>query len=166
MNGVGLTTVGRLLGHRKRCTTAIYAHLDDSAAQAAAVIAGAMGYKAEPPPLPDEVDDDGSGAAPDSAPIGETRRGQPPLPDTRKHARDRSQWDWEYGLESRATLPHHRDGPRYIKIGRRVIYDRADLEEWVEERKRRFTGEARNAPDRPRAESHGRAAESRARPRR
>ncbi|MCY4597348.1 MAG: site-specific integrase [Bryobacterales bacterium] len=51
MNGVGLTTVGRLLGHRQRDTTAIYAHLDDAtlkdaAAQPAAVIARAMGYKA------------------------------------------------------------------------------------------------------------------------
>ena len=56
MNGVGLSTVGRLLGHRKRATTAIYAHLDDAAlqgaaAQAAAVIARAMGFRAEPPPL-------------------------------------------------------------------------------------------------------------------
>ena len=33
MNGVGLTTVGRLLGHRRRETTAIYAHLDDGALQ-------------------------------------------------------------------------------------------------------------------------------------
>ncbi len=61
MNGVGLTTVGRLLGHRKRETTAIYAHLDDgalrvAAAQAAAVIARAMGYRAEAPPLPDEAE--------------------------------------------------------------------------------------------------------------
>ena len=30
MNGVGLTTAGRLLGHRKRRTTAIYAHLDNA----------------------------------------------------------------------------------------------------------------------------------------
>ena len=63
MNGVGLTTVGRLLGHRKRRTTAIYAHLDDAAlhdaaAQAAGVIAQAMGYKAEPPPVQDETDGD------------------------------------------------------------------------------------------------------------
>ncbi len=55
MNGVGLTTVGRLLGHRKRATTAIYAHLDDialqgAAKQAAAVIACAMGFRAETPP--------------------------------------------------------------------------------------------------------------------
>ena len=55
MNGVGLTTVGRLLGHRQRETTAIYAHLDDNAlqgaaAQAAGVIARAMGYRAVPPP--------------------------------------------------------------------------------------------------------------------
>ena len=56
MNGVGLTTMGTLLGHRRRETTAIYAHLDDAAlrdaaAQAAGVIARAMGYRAEPPPL-------------------------------------------------------------------------------------------------------------------
>ena len=53
MNGVGLTTVGRLLGHRQRETTVIYAHLDDralhdAAAQAASAIAAAMGYKATP----------------------------------------------------------------------------------------------------------------------
>ena len=52
MNGVGLTTVGRLLGHRQRETTAIYAHLDDAAlqdaaAQAAAVIARTMRFNAE-----------------------------------------------------------------------------------------------------------------------
>ena len=61
MNGVGLTTVGRLLGHRQRETTAIYAHLDDgalrdAAAQAAAVIARAIGYSTEPPPFPEEAD--------------------------------------------------------------------------------------------------------------
>ena len=61
MNGVGLTTVGRLLGHRQRETTAIYAHLDDgvlrdAAAQAAAVIARAMGYRAEAPPSLDDAD--------------------------------------------------------------------------------------------------------------
>ena len=60
MNGVGLTTVGRLLGHRQRETTAIYAHLDDralhdAAAQAATVIAAAMGYKATPPALPQQT---------------------------------------------------------------------------------------------------------------
>ena len=54
MNGVGLTTVGKLLGHRRRGTTAIYAHLDDAAlqeaaAQAAAVIARAMGYRSGSP---------------------------------------------------------------------------------------------------------------------
>ena len=59
MNGVGLTTVGRMLGHRNRETTAIYAHLDDAAlwdaaAQAASVIARAMNYKAQPPPLPED----------------------------------------------------------------------------------------------------------------
>ena len=53
MNGVGLTTVGKLLGQRRRECTAIYAHLDDTAlqaaaAQAAAVVARAMDYRAEP----------------------------------------------------------------------------------------------------------------------
>ncbi len=62
MNGVGLTAVGKLLGHRKRTTTAIYAHLDDAAlrdaaAQAATVIARAMGYRAGPPTLPRETND-------------------------------------------------------------------------------------------------------------
>ena len=55
INGAALTTVGRLLGHRKRRTTAIYAHLgdaalQDAAAQAAGVIAEATGYRTEPPP--------------------------------------------------------------------------------------------------------------------
>lgn len=55
MNGVGLTSVGRLLGHSKRATTAISAQLDDAtlqgaSAQAAGVIARAMGFRAEPPP--------------------------------------------------------------------------------------------------------------------
>lgn len=62
MNGVGLTTVGKLLGHRRRERTAIYAHLDDAALQAAtaqaeAVIARAMKYQAEPPPRPDHPGD-------------------------------------------------------------------------------------------------------------
>ena len=60
MNGVGLSAMGKLLGHRKRATTAIYAHLDDAAlrdaaAQAAIVIGRAMEYTAEPPPLPSEA---------------------------------------------------------------------------------------------------------------
>ena len=76
MNGVGLTTVGRLLGHSKRRTTAIYAHLDDAAlqgaaAQAAAVIAGAMGYKAAPPPLPDGADGSEGGETPDTPAAGD-----------------------------------------------------------------------------------------------
>ena len=62
MNGVGLATIGRLLGHRQRETTAIYAHLDDgalrdAAAQAAAVIARAMGYRDAPPSPPDDAGD-------------------------------------------------------------------------------------------------------------
>ena len=33
------------------------------------------------------------------------------------------------------------EGPRYAKAGRRVIYATADLDAWVEARKRTFTGE-------------------------
>ena len=89
MNGVGLTTVGRLLGHRKRATTAIYAHLDDAAlrdaaAQAAAVIARAMGYRAEAPPLPDEADRAGGGRAVDWLDGGSAR---PMPPGSRKPVR-------------------------------------------------------------------------------
>ena len=85
MNGVGLITLGRLLGHRKRRITAIYAHLDDAArqdaaAQAAAVIAGAMGYRTAPPPLPDEADGDEDGATPDTPPAGDAEAAQPPPP--------------------------------------------------------------------------------------
>lgn len=65
MNGVGLTAVGRLLGHSKRETTAIYAHLDDgalqeAAAQAAAVIARAMGYKPDASFAPEASAENGS----------------------------------------------------------------------------------------------------------
>ena len=61
-NGVGLTAVGKLLGHRERATTAIYAHLDDAAlrdaaAQAATVIARAMGYQTAIPLHPGEMED-------------------------------------------------------------------------------------------------------------
>ena len=61
INGVGLPTVGRLLGHRRRRTTAIYAHLDDTvlqdaAARTALVIANAMGFAGQPRPIgPDDV---------------------------------------------------------------------------------------------------------------
>ena len=32
-------------------------------------------------------------------------------------------------------------GPRYVKLGRRVFYDPADLSEWLEANKRRSTSE-------------------------
>ena len=97
MNGVGLTTVGRLLGHRKRATTAIYAHLDDAAlrdaaAQAAAVIARAMGYRAETPSLTVEAmaaDGELDGAD------GGKMQASPPVPQA--SARPEARWhglDW------------------------------------------------------------------------
>ncbi len=47
---------GTLLGHLRRTTTAVNAHLDDTAlhdtvVQTAGVFARAVGYSAEPPPL-------------------------------------------------------------------------------------------------------------------
>ena len=84
MNGVGLTTVGRLLGHRQRDTTAIYAHLNDAAlraaaAQAAIVIAQAMRYTTEAPPLSEEADDAGRHDEPYRAGTVD-RRNMPPSP--------------------------------------------------------------------------------------
>ena len=79
MNGVGLTAVGKLLGHRKRATTAIYAHLDDGAlrdvaAQAAVVIARAMGYRASAPPVPVDTDGAESGETTPKRDPGNRRR--------------------------------------------------------------------------------------------
>lgn len=37
-------------------------------------------------------------------------------------------------------------GPRYVKIGRRVVYDPADLDEWLAENRRRSTSDV--TPDR------------------
>ena len=52
-----------------------------------------------------------------------------------------------YILLSPATLVRMRitgEGPRYAKVGRRVIYAIEDLDGWVEERKQSFTGEVPN----------------------
>jgi predicted DNA-binding transcriptional regulator AlpA len=38
------------------------------------------------------------------------------------------------------------DGPRYIKAGRRVLYDSRDLEEWAAQRKRNHTSEKSEGP--------------------
>ncbi len=61
MNGAGSPRSDSCSDPAQRETTAIYAHLDDGAlrdaeAQAAAVIARAMGYGAEAPPMPDEAE--------------------------------------------------------------------------------------------------------------
>jgi len=51
----------------------------------------------------------------------------------------------EYVGLSPCTLNRMRvtgEGPRYAKAGRRVVYDRADLDAWIDARKRTFTGEA------------------------
>lgn len=33
------------------------------------------------------------------------------------------------------------EGPLYAKAGRRVLYDPSDLDRWIDDRKRTFTGE-------------------------
>lgn len=34
------------------------------------------------------------------------------------------------------------DGPRYIKVGRKVAYDQADVDRWLEDRRRNSTSQA------------------------
>ena len=105
MNGVALTTVGRLLGHRQRDTTAIYAHLDDgalrdAAAQAAALIARATGYRAEPPPSPKETDMVGDGRELDRSNAADRRtmRGDPlDTPTTANRSRPLDWMNWDDG---------------------------------------------------------------------
>ena len=82
MNGVGLATAGKLPGHRRRATTAIYAHLDDAALRD-------VGYRAAPPALPDEADGAGIGLGEPARPApldyldckpGAVEDGVPPKP--------------------------------------------------------------------------------------
>ena len=50
---------------------------------------------------------------------------------------------------SKSTLAKWRmtglDGPAFIKLGAKVVYDRAVVEEWIESRRRRSTSENRAA---------------------
>ena len=72
----------------------------------------------------------------------DTRAGEPRYLDTKQAAA-------YLGLSDK-TLEKLRvsgRGPRYAKAGRRVIYDRGDLDEWVAARKRGFTGESVDADD-------------------
>jgi predicted DNA-binding transcriptional regulator AlpA len=50
------------------------------------------------------------------------------------------------GLASQtlATLRVSGRGPKYVKLGRRVLYDPADLAEWVAANKRNHTSESRS----------------------
>ena len=74
--------------------------------------------------------------------MGDTRAGEPRYLDTKQAA--------AYVGLSVKTLEKLRvtgRGPRYAKAGRRVIYDRRDLDRWVAARKRGFTGESVDADD-------------------
>ena len=99
MNGIGLTTVGRLLGHRSRETMAIYAHLDDTVlrdavAQVAAVIARAMDFRGGPLPLLGETDDAGDGGELDRSNTANKRILPPDPRDPAKTATPRERLDW------------------------------------------------------------------------
>ena len=50
----------------------------------------------------------------------------------------------EYVGLSPRTLERHRvtgEGPRYLKVGRRVLYRPADLDEWLADKVRRSTSD-------------------------
>ena len=66
----------------------------------------------------------------------------------------------EYLGISVSTLSKRRvdgDGPQYLKLGRRVVYDTRDLDAWLDTRRRASTADADPAPDgcRPRARETG-----------
>jgi excisionase family DNA binding protein len=47
-------------------------------------------------------------------------------------------------------------GPRYIKLGKKVLYDRADLDAWIEEHKRTTTDQTPpRLPRQPRKTKQG-----------
>ena len=48
------------------------------------------------------------------------------------------------------TLERYRvtgEGPRYLKIGRRVLYRKSDLDEWLKNKSRRSTSDPGPDPD-------------------
>ncbi len=45
------------------------------------------------------------------------------------------------GRQTLAKLRVYGGGPRFIKLGRRVVYDSRDLDSWMESRKRSSTSE-------------------------
>jgi predicted DNA-binding transcriptional regulator AlpA len=66
----------------------------------------------------------------------------------------------EYLGISVSTLSKRRvdgDGPKYRKLGRRVVYDTRDLDDWLDARRRASTSDVDPAPDgcRPRRHQTG-----------
>lgn len=138
MNGVGLTTVGRMLGHRNRETTAIYAHLDDAAlrdaaAQAASVIARAMNYMAEPPPLPDEEEAEKNTPTKPAEFVGSSGLDSLDWQGARLSLRTESN-----SAETTQPKPGRRDRPRSLTVADRPTdSDLDDISEDDPERRRR-----------------------------
>jgi predicted DNA-binding transcriptional regulator AlpA len=70
---------------------------------------------------------------------------------TEHHRKLNSPETAEYLGISVSTLSKRRvfgDGPKYLKLGRRVVYDTRDLEAWLDTRRRASTSNADPAPDR------------------
>jgi predicted DNA-binding transcriptional regulator AlpA len=70
---------------------------------------------------------------------------------TEHHRKLNSPETAEYLGISVSTLSKRRvfgDGPKYLKLGRRVVYDTRDLDAWLDTRRRASTSDADPAPDR------------------
>src|SRR5215216_592717 len=76
--------------------------------------------------------------APDGEQPGKRERASPP-----GHTKSRLTAAEYIGI-AKSTLDKMRvagGGPRFIKIGKRVLYDKADLDAWIEAQKRRSTAD-------------------------
>lgn len=84
--------------------------------------------------------------APDGEQPGKRERASPP-----GHTKSRLtiKEAAEYIGIAKSTLDKMRvagGGPRFIKIGKRVLYDKADLDAWIEAQKRRSTADVSAVP--------------------
>ena len=65
----------------------------------------------------------------------------------------------EYVRLSARTLERYRvtgEGPKYLKLGRRVLYQRSELDTWLENKIRRSTSDPGPEEEDPRSQSRSR----------
>ena len=74
-----------------------------------------MGYRAEPPPLPDETDGGRNRETLDTPLDGIAGVARSPQPGTPAGDRERREWDWEYGLLVQSTPPRARGRPGRVQ---------------------------------------------------